>query len=876
MFRYKFSVIIPIYNVEDYIEQTMLSVVNQTIGFKENIQLILINDGSSDNSENICKKYRDMFPDNVVYVEQKNSGVSSARNKGMEYIEGELVTFLDSDDKWDLRAFKEVYRSYLKHKDIKIFSCKMVFFDAKKGEHPLNYKYNEDKIINILEDEKYPQLSSSSLFIHSKLLNNRFYDTSIRYSEDNKFINEILFDELKYMVLKKPTYYYRRRTSGNSAIQKQTHHKDWFLVTPRNVYLYLFELSKEKFGKVIPYIQYLIMYDLNWRLTVDTDTLTTIQKKEYADIISELLSEIDDSIIYEMTTMTFMDKIIFLGLKHHEDYTKKLEYSGKYIKLDNLSVRQSDLNIFVIDNVYFKKNHMYLFGKLNQRLIPKEKFAVYDNNTKIKTDYYELPTNSNTKIYDGTEAQDYIGVKLDISIENHESIKFYFENNIIFPSFGNWSIFCEKLPVTYHYHNNKIIYYKNDGFIIAEKSRLKGAVFEVKNIFSCIKRGNLKSAAIRLYIKFAHLFKRKKIMLISDRLNVAGDNGEHFFKFMVSEHPEYNSYFILSKSSSDYNRICQIGKVLDPQSIKYKLLFQVCDYIVSSQAENYVFNILGKSNSFVRDQYYFKFVFLQHGIIKDDLSAWTNIHSKKIDMYVTSCTKEYDSLLYYKYYFGKGIVKLTGLPRYDNLLKLQKKTPIKKQILLSCTWRASLASNIDRKTGNRIYNPDFKNSAYFRFLDDLINDSRLLDALKEHGYKIKFCVHPNVVVQLKDFHENDYVIIEKNTVNYQKEFCENSLLVTDYSSIFFDFAYLKKPIIYTQFDHDAFFDGQLYNAGYFNYDKMGFGPVCNTIDSTVDAIIKYIEKGCKLEKKYEKRIDSFFTYHDTNNCKRVFEEIEKL
>ena len=115
MFRYKFSVIIPIYNVEDYIEQTMLSVVNQTIGFKENIQLILINDGSSDNSENICKKYRDMFPDNVVYVEQKNSGVSSARNKGMEYIEGELVTFLDSDDKWDLRAFKEVYRSYLKH-----------------------------------------------------------------------------------------------------------------------------------------------------------------------------------------------------------------------------------------------------------------------------------------------------------------------------------------------------------------------------------------------------------------------------------------------------------------------------------------------------------------------------------------------------------------------------------------------------------------------------------------------------------------------------------------------------------------------------------------------------------------------------------------
>ena len=68
--KYKFSVIIPIYNVEDYIEETILSVINQSIGFKENIQLILVNDGSPDDSEKICLKYKEMYPNNIIYIKQ--------------------------------------------------------------------------------------------------------------------------------------------------------------------------------------------------------------------------------------------------------------------------------------------------------------------------------------------------------------------------------------------------------------------------------------------------------------------------------------------------------------------------------------------------------------------------------------------------------------------------------------------------------------------------------------------------------------------------------------------------------------------------------------------------------------------------------------
>ena len=94
-----FSVIMPIYNVEEFLDESITSVINQTVGFKDNIQIILVNDGSPDNSEEICLKYRALYPDNIIYIKQKNAGVSAARNTGVKYATGKYINFFDSDDK---------------------------------------------------------------------------------------------------------------------------------------------------------------------------------------------------------------------------------------------------------------------------------------------------------------------------------------------------------------------------------------------------------------------------------------------------------------------------------------------------------------------------------------------------------------------------------------------------------------------------------------------------------------------------------------------------------------------------------------------------------------------------------------------------------
>ena len=199
----------------------------------------------------------------------------------------------------------------------------------------------------------------------------------------------------------------------------------------------------------------------------------------------------------------------------------------------------------------------------------------------------------------------------------------------------------------------------------------------------------------------------------------------------------------------------------------------------------------------MKNMYDFDYVFLQHGITKDDLSSWLNRYNKNISMFVTTAVGEYQSILDYDYGYDEKVVKLTGFPRYD---KLAQTEPVKKQIIFLTTWRQKLAGKMDLVSGQREYNEEFKNSEYCQFYNRLINDERLLAVMRKKGYTGKFCLHNNHMVQAGDFKGNDVIHIHTDAIEYVKEFKENALMLTDYSSVAFDFAYLGKPIVYVQFD----------------------------------------------------------------------------
>ena len=109
-----FSVIIAIYNTGRYLDDSIGSLLNQTIGL-DKIQIILVNDGSTDNSEEICLKYQKNYSNNIIYIKIEHGGVSKARNVGLDYARGEFINFLDADDKWDSQALRYVlsfFRNY--------------------------------------------------------------------------------------------------------------------------------------------------------------------------------------------------------------------------------------------------------------------------------------------------------------------------------------------------------------------------------------------------------------------------------------------------------------------------------------------------------------------------------------------------------------------------------------------------------------------------------------------------------------------------------------------------------------------------------------------------------------------------------------------
>ena len=114
-YRFKFAVVMAIYNTGNYLSKAIDSIVNQTIGFKDNVQLVLVNDGSEDNSEDICRQYHEKYPENIVFLNQQNSGQAVARNAGFKHANAKYVNFCDSDDYLALNALKEVYDFFEAH-----------------------------------------------------------------------------------------------------------------------------------------------------------------------------------------------------------------------------------------------------------------------------------------------------------------------------------------------------------------------------------------------------------------------------------------------------------------------------------------------------------------------------------------------------------------------------------------------------------------------------------------------------------------------------------------------------------------------------------------------------------------------------------------
>lgn len=216
----KVSVILPVYNCEKYLEAAISSVINQSI-FNSS-ELILVDDGSTDGSAKICDKFAEKF-ENIIAFHQKNSGVSVARNTGIDIAKGEYITFLDSDDKYMPGYLEEL----LSHSDCDLVCCDY-FSDTgnnlilKKFFNKNLYvfsDFNAEFYAGIITPEFYSCWNKLYKYSIIEKYTIRF-KPGVKYAEDMIFIFEYLKLCESFYYIDKPLYFYNINPENTTSVIK--------------------------------------------------------------------------------------------------------------------------------------------------------------------------------------------------------------------------------------------------------------------------------------------------------------------------------------------------------------------------------------------------------------------------------------------------------------------------------------------------------------------------------------------------------------------------------------------------------------------------------------------------------------------------------
>ena len=254
---------------------------------------------------------------------------------------------------------------------------------------------------------------------------------------------------------------------------------------------------------------------------------------------------------------------------------------------------------------------------------------------------------------------------------------------------------------------------------------------------------------------------------------------------------------------------------------------------------------------------------IQHGLSVQDLRADSNRVVNNNKRYYCASRYEVDNLSKPAYDYCPETLRLTGIPRYDGLRPQDGR-----QILIAPTWRSYLAMHSVMGQA-RPYNPEFKNTEYYRIYQAFVEHEKLGETARQMGYQIVYLLHPVISAQKKDFRPAEGVeILSALEADYEALLTQSSLMVTDYSGVQFDFAYMRKPVVY--FHPPAL--PPHYEEGGFFYETQGFGEICTGIDELAETLCNYMRDGCRLKDFYRRRQDDFFAYQDFESCKRIYED----
>ena len=865
--RPDFSIVVPVYNAEPYLGEAIASLLGQR--FAGSFEIMIVDDGSTDASAAIAERFRDRHPDIIKVLRQTNRGPSAARNAGFALARGEIVNFLDADDRLERNALRLVRRFFAERgRAVDIVTLPISYFDARRGPHPLNFKFRRRApVIDLAAEPDAILRHTTASFIRRSALPERPFDEDVRYGEDALTMLRLLLQRPRYGVVRAARLLKRSRRDGSSLV-------DRLYDAPENLeqlagwHKAIVAECIRRLGKVPPFVQASLLYDYQWQAKSPQFGFTfrdATRRAAYLAGVREVLAHID---VERIRAARFVSPVVKILLRELKD------------RPGSLSANQLHRDGFVLPDVevlFIRAGDDVLVEGRAFRPGPGRLLAT------VNGDPVELAPNTpldGSVLFFGNDENRYAGFAARIP-RARSLLEFAWDES------GRLT----RLPILYGPHTGLATDARRRHGIFAglafsgESACLRiepvaagrQAWRQGRYLVRLALRLRLRQAALRLLAHTVRAGPRTApAHILLDRVEGGGDNAEFLFRHAIAHRPAGVSrlFFCVTRASPDFARLKTVGNVIAYATLRHRIEMFRGAVVISSHANPATFNPFGRDERFLRDLIDIKRVFAPHGVMNSSDCRWCGREAVNLDLFTTTARDEYEMMLAAPIGYTTRELRLTGMPRYDGLAPGRGDT-----IVLMPTWRKGLLDRIGRHRTFAEKAAAFGSSDFARTWRGLAESAELKRLAAKDGVKIALVWHPQVHAAFRRWSGGDERLVEANlgreTTDFERLKNTSLLLVTDYSSISFDFAYLGKPVAYYQYDADRMLADRMYHryAPNFDFAGKGFGPVLHEERDVLGWIADCVMAGGRVAEPYLGRAERYFGFRDAGNCERVWREI---
>ncbi|MBP3446630.1 MAG: glycosyltransferase [Clostridia bacterium] len=874
-YNYRVSIIVPVYNVEDYLAECLDSLLNQTMP-REDMEIIVVNDGSTDSSYEIAKEYAEKYPC-IKLFSKENEGLSATRNYGINRATGKYMMFIDSDDSFTEPTVKSVadfFDTVYDEVDLVTYFEQPYTTERDLAPHFRYKHYLKETGVYDLNEQPFIVQTRVNVCVKNLFENNFMFDTTPGFKqEDQEYNNRVVKEKMKIGYCAEGCYRYNK--SNESSIVATTFHA-----------FYLFELSMAYFERLFgqfedevpPYFQAMFVHDVRWKLSSKILYPFHYEGEKFEQAVGRikaLLARVDVQTILRDPISNNFQKQYWISMKPNVKPTVYTDGKSTGILVDGrfiyhcpdievkiVRIQPADNNKLLV-RAYVRSplyNHIdeateiYICenGDMNNLVVPKtylSKYGYESANVRTNNFYAVEYLCDPDKI---TSFQHFI--KLD---GYYIPARYTFMSTSVFSHAKKlYSYVCGNAKITL---NNKVFEVEKltdqevDDFETKQTKRLKFLDRDAKK---------LRLSAIKYR-------RQHRIWLYSDLYTVKKDNGYYQFINDFSHDDGVERYYVYTR---DYDEIAELftpeqrKNLVEFGSERHKLLYLSSELILSGfygRSPISPFELESEEQNYY-DIEHFKVVYLQHGVLHASLYVQNSAENARAEKVVISSPFEKKNYCERYNYNPEDLIE-SSMSRYDHI---DFDTVPGNKILFAPSWRNYLASNVTASKWS-VMHGKIVASDYYKNIQAFIESPKLHEILEKYDMTLELKLHPIISSATDLFNiTSDRIVYAASDVDV----ADYKVFMTDFSSFVFDYACLVRPILYFVPDYPQFKSGM---GHYRDLDlpfEDAFGPLSLNAEDTVANLEKVLAADCVPAEPYKERMENF--YYPLENCaERLYEYI---